>query len=882
MEEQALKKAFSLIKGEFDKVRDEAFSGNYEDLENVPVVLTGGSQTKESTESGGVNEFTFTKSDGTTGTFIVRNGLKGDSGDSFQIVKTYSSVAEMNNNFSSSDVKEGQFVLIASSVEEEDNAKLYVKGKSSFVFMADLSGAQGVKGEQGVSITSITTQTSEVNGGTNTVTIALSDGTSSTFNIKNGIIQVDSALNTISTNPVQNKIITTQLNLKAPKDNPVFTGSISMGRKSNSNIGNNSIAIGNNVAASGAASYSEGIDTEASAEASHAEGKGTIAAGEAQHVQGKYNIEDTENKYVHIVGWGDGIEGSPDERKNIHTLDTDGNAMFAGDVVATDADGNTISVSEMKDYVDTLEGKTEDVIDTAISTHNVNTEAHNDIRVLVKELTTRLNAVADSEVVDLDQLSEIVAYIQSNRSLIDTITTSKVSITDIVDNLTTNVANKPLSAAQGVVIKSLIDALNTAVVDKANTSDLTSHTGNTTVHITSTERTNWNDANTKKHEHSNKSVLDGITSSLVSSWNTVTGKVDKVEGKGLSTNDYTNEEKEKLASLFVDGKVVADTAVKLETARTISMDTAVSSTATSFDGSSNITIPVTEVKEAYLSWGGKDFAGGFSPLDTALIDELGANRLAFTNGDNIIVEYSRDGGATWVDYGISKERKTQLVTTGDDVRIGARGSAGTATAKDKLRITINGAQTYCQAKKLAILLSTAGAEGCTCTIEKSSYGAKTTFTTVKTVSVSGWSGWNIIQLSNTFGNSTYADAYAYRLTFGCTSVNNSYIPLQVYKIRMYSSNSWNTPSVMASNGHLYSYDVNQNATFPNKVTATGGFTGNLTGTADTAKTLTGLTSTVTELNYVDGVTSNIQTQLNAKSDSLTDAEVEAIWNEVFN
>ena len=36
---------------------------------------------------------------------------------------------------------------------------------------------------------------------------------------------------------------------------------------------------------------------------------------------------------------------------------------------------------------------------------------------------------------------------------------------------------------------------------------------------------------------------------------------------------------------------------------------------------------------------------------------------------------------------------------------------------------------------------------------------------------------------------------------------------------------------MAANGHLYSYDSSQNATFPAKVTASGGFSGNLTGTA---------------------------------------------------
>lgn len=94
-----------------------------------------------------------------------------------------------------------------------------------------------------------------------------------------------------------------------------------------------------------------------------------------------------------------------------------------------------------------------------IGTHNTNTTAHNDIRELVSGLTTRLNALADSDDTTLDQLSEIVAYIKNNKSLIDGITTSKVNVSDIIDNLTTNVTNKPLSAAQGVVLKALIDAI---------------------------------------------------------------------------------------------------------------------------------------------------------------------------------------------------------------------------------------------------------------------------------------------------------------------------------------------------------------------------------------------------------------------------------------
>ena len=100
-------------------------------------------------------------------------------------------------------------------------------------------------------------------------------------------------------------------------------------------------------------------------------------------------------------------------------------------------------------------------IQTSISSHNTSTTAHDDIRTLISNLTTRVNAVADSEDVDLDQLSEIVAYIKSNRSLIDNVTTSKVSVSDIIDNLTSTSANKPLSANQGRVLNASITSLTT-------------------------------------------------------------------------------------------------------------------------------------------------------------------------------------------------------------------------------------------------------------------------------------------------------------------------------------------------------------------------------------------------------------------------------------
>lgn len=122
----------------------------------------------------------------------------------------------------------------------------------------------------------------------------------------------------------------------------------------------------------------------------------------------------------------------------------------------------------------------------AVAQHNVSDAAHSDIRLLIQGLSERLSAVADSDDATLDQLSEIVAYIKSNRDLISAITTSKVNVADIVDNLTTNVANKPLSAAQGVALKAIIDALTIPTA----LSDLTDDTTHRVV--TDAEKAVWN------------------------------------------------------------------------------------------------------------------------------------------------------------------------------------------------------------------------------------------------------------------------------------------------------------------------------------------------------------------------------------------------------
>jgi hypothetical protein len=99
-------------------------------------------------------------------------------------------------------------------------------------------------------------------------------------------------------------------------------------------------------------SHAEGYNTTASGFASHAEGEGTIASGDYQHVQGKYNVEDSNNKYLHIVGNGSNADIL--KYSNAHTLDWDGNGWFAGKIKVggtSQDDPNAVEVALKTDII---------------------------------------------------------------------------------------------------------------------------------------------------------------------------------------------------------------------------------------------------------------------------------------------------------------------------------------------------------------------------------------------------------------------------------------------------------------------------------------------------------------------------------------------------
>ena len=125
-----------------------------------------------------------------------------------------------------------------------------------------------------------------------------------------------------------------------------------------------------------------------------------------------------------------------------------------------------------------------------------------------------------------------------------------------VPNVTTNNQTPTFTSAAALAGLTSGETLSVSLGKAAKSiSDYITHQSDNNKHVTTTEKSNWNDANAKKHVHGNQSILDTLTQPLLDKWNTVSDKVDKVTGKGLSSNDFSAALLNKLNSI-ADGAEV--------------------------------------------------------------------------------------------------------------------------------------------------------------------------------------------------------------------------------------------------------------------------------------------------------------------------------------
>lgn len=227
---------------------------------------------------------------------------------------------------------------------------------------------------------------------------------------------------------------------------------------------------------------------------------------------------------------------------------------------------STVGKSPLDSIQDTNEGKTKAYVKPAGGSGiapliDVDTEPTDGS--IVRRITGgQIRAAAAKGENDVTTLSQLTSYVQGNPTQTGTTTLTKVKIADIVYNI-------PQGGSVDAYTKSETDALLKA---KANTSDIptVSTLGKTgqlkdgtqdATHrlVTDTEKSTWNGKQAQLTTAQLNAANSGITSSKVSTYDgyatTIGNKVDKVTGKGLSTNDYTTTEKTKLMGIETGAEV---------------------------------------------------------------------------------------------------------------------------------------------------------------------------------------------------------------------------------------------------------------------------------------------------------------------------------------
>ncbi len=190
--------------------------------------------------------------------------------------------------------------------------------------------------------------------------------------------------------------------------------------------------------------------------------------------KGNYDIEvtgDEDTTTFSITGSGVYANGIKLIDKNYLESITINEHPLTGSITLTKGDLGLENVNNTSDANKPISNATQAALDLKVAIADIinvltSTSTNKPLsayqgKVLADRLAI-IETLVGSDDTDLDTIQEIVNYIKSNKSVIETLSSSKIAYTDIVDNLTSALANKPLSANQGYILKGLIDELNDA------------------------------------------------------------------------------------------------------------------------------------------------------------------------------------------------------------------------------------------------------------------------------------------------------------------------------------------------------------------------------------------------------------------------------------
>lgn len=209
--------------------------------------------------------------------------------------------------------------------------------------------------------------------------------------------------------------------------------------------------------------------------------------------------------------------------------------------------------------------------------------------------------------------------------------------------------------------------------------------------------------------------------------------------------------------------------------------------------------------------------GSVMPVHAAF---MGAGRClsAFLPPSGIKLEYSNDGGDTWLDYGTRDAHKRKLASMPNPrngYRLGGPNASG--ALGDMLRVTYEPSDgRYGLVQSALVWVSTNGGSDLLCGVETSTMGEKGTWVErVAPVEMSGWSGPNVVDLPRlTFGGfeDQTGNTYGWRFTFAKKADVPGKTP-EVCTIDLYGTSVWNPVNEMMRTGHLYTWDDEGNGHF---------------------------------------------------------------------
>ena len=255
--------------------------------------------------------------------------------------------------------------------------------------------------------------------------------------------------------------------------------------------------------------------------------------------------------------------------------------------------------------------------------------------------STKLNSIAGvSQVLQLTNSEKI--------SLANKILPPNILVRDdagvlyMTDGINPVSALKPIEASASYDSdgNSIIDtyATKSELNDKADSVDLMNHTGNTDIHVTANDKSNWN---AKQDALTIETVLNKNSTNLLTNGATTTALEGKLDVTGIAASATKLETSRNINGTAFNGTSAITTA-KWGTSRTITVtdSTSTHSTTTSTDGSANFTLTLPGTIDADVTGNAatattaSDYAAG-GTIESALNDKVASSALTTHTSNNV-------------------------------------------------------------------------------------------------------------------------------------------------------------------------------------------------------------------------------------------------------